>query len=128
MIRSGLSGQLAVLLTSTPAYRNVPRPAIPIPALDVPYAAPTVEKTIFMSATVAGFQIAAAHCTGYSGESGVSVGYPELGRRIAHPKKGAQGGHSSDIMLSMFSVLEQLDQRCYLWCPFVMSTKGTRSR
>jgi hypothetical protein len=32
------------------AHRKVPNPAIPIPALDVPYAAPTVENTIYMSA------------------------------------------------------------------------------
>jgi hypothetical protein len=50
MINSGLLHQQMLLPTKqiqrAMTHLKVPRPAIPIPAFEVPYAAPTVEKTI----------------------------------------------------------------------------------
>lgn len=83
MIRSGL---------------NVPRPAMPMPALDVPYAAPTVENTICVGQSCAagaiGGQLTALVTPAnlYLSARGSST------RGEADPKKGAHGGHKSVMM------------------------------
>ncbi len=53
-------------------YRNVPNPAIPIPAFDVPYAAPTVDITIYVHPQLRhNDQVQClAYCTCYASEAG----------------------------------------------------------
>ena len=90
-------------------HRNVPRPAIPMPAFDVPYAAPTVLKTIWNRG--ARRQSSVWSCKGRSLQRlSLLRSYPRAISRenavrlqpfnsctsgTTYPKNGAHGGHSS---------------------------------
>lgn len=80
-------------------YLKVPSPAIPIPAFDVPYAAPTVERVICYIRTVQKSDRGRAQLTAAVTPANLrSQRCHTFADNSAHPKKGAHGGHSSDIV------------------------------